>query len=194
MAYSSNIFEASDARKEKDTLCGICLENVIEKEFESDRKYGIMQNCDHTFCFGCIKAWRNVNQDLPPELRRPKKSCPTCRRDSDVVAPCLKQITDPMEKEKLIQEYRIMMKCVDCEVNKQHGVCPEGVNCLYRHDETNVQPSPARFSSSERFHHRNSTNLFGLTNVICLVNYDQLGNPRAVIRLDGVLDSLQSQI
>ncbi|XP_054720602.1 E3 ubiquitin-protein ligase makorin-1-like [Uloborus diversus] len=183
MANSSNKSKASDAVKENDTLCGICLENVSEKV--TDRKFGIMQNCNHTFCFSCIEAWRNVNQDdLPPELRRPKKSCPTCRRDSDVVAPCLRHITDPLEKEKLIEEYRIMMKCLDCEVYKHYGVCAEGENCLYDHDEASVLPSGARYSSSVRFNRRNRNNLFGSTNTTWLVRYDPFGN-RVVIRLDG---------
>lgn len=47
---------AARARSE-DVECGICLERVLEKQPMGSRKFGLLA-CDHSFCLGCIKAWR----------------------------------------------------------------------------------------------------------------------------------------
>ena len=60
--------------------CGICMDIVVEKVVRSDRRFGILcmyiiiysilcifylmpmctpAGCDHCFCLGCIRKWRN---------------------------------------------------------------------------------------------------------------------------------------
>ena len=47
----------------KDKICGICLEVVLEKENERERKFGILDCCNHIFCIGCILSWRQTDAD-----------------------------------------------------------------------------------------------------------------------------------
>ena len=39
---------------ENDAECVICLEKVLA----NGRKFGILENCSHTFCLNCIRDWR----------------------------------------------------------------------------------------------------------------------------------------
>ena len=60
-------------------LCGICLEDVVG----SQKSFGLLVNCNHSFCYDCIVQWRkqsNVSESAT-------KSCPECRKPSDLVVP-----------------------------------------------------------------------------------------------------------
>lgn len=70
--------------------CAICLEVPVT--------YGLLLNCDHVFCLGCIRSWRSSSNNsgndehgfLPPDqsdLARVTKACPLCRKQSDFVIP-----------------------------------------------------------------------------------------------------------
>ncbi|KAF7654274.1 hypothetical protein LDENG_00071630 [Lucifuga dentata] len=59
----------------KDIICGICMDKVYEKADPSEQVFGILPNCNHTFCLKCIITWRKT-KDLQPEVI---KSCPQCR-------------------------------------------------------------------------------------------------------------------
>lgn len=39
-------------------VCGICMERVSEKALPEERLFGILPNCSHAFCLGCIRTWR----------------------------------------------------------------------------------------------------------------------------------------
>uniref|UniRef100_A0A8B9C8F1 RING-type E3 ubiquitin transferase n=1 Tax=Anser brachyrhynchus TaxID=132585 RepID=A0A8B9C8F1_9AVES len=39
-------------------VCGICMERVYEKALPEERLFGILPNCGHAFCLGCIRTWR----------------------------------------------------------------------------------------------------------------------------------------
>ncbi|KAF7496045.1 hypothetical protein SSS_00313 [Sarcoptes scabiei] len=51
--------------------CGICLDTIELKRFVCNRKFALLECCDHTFCSKCIKDWR---------LKSIK--CPICRVES----------------------------------------------------------------------------------------------------------------
>ena len=42
--------------------CGICMEVVEEKVGEGKNRYGVLPNCNHCFCIGCIMTWRSGKQ------------------------------------------------------------------------------------------------------------------------------------
>ncbi|CAL1526259.1 unnamed protein product, partial [Lymnaea stagnalis] len=66
----------------KDKECGICLDNILDKDTHGqDKRFGILENCNHCFCLDCIRQWRN-NKSVTIETHR---SCPTCRTHSDFV-------------------------------------------------------------------------------------------------------------
>jgi E3 ubiquitin-protein ligase makorin len=43
-------------------VCGICMEVVYEKANPSERRFGILSNCNHTYCLKCIRKWRSAKQ------------------------------------------------------------------------------------------------------------------------------------
>lgn len=52
-----------------DKECGICLENIMEKGVggnpaSSDKRFGILENCNHCFCLSCIRTWRQNKSDV----------------------------------------------------------------------------------------------------------------------------------
>ncbi|XP_066096248.1 probable E3 ubiquitin-protein ligase makorin-3 [Saccopteryx bilineata] len=115
-----------------DQVCGICMEVVCEKAEPSERRFGILSNCNHPYCLKCIRHWRKI-----PHFRsRLIKCCPQCRVSSDLVIPSERWVEDEVEKRQLIQEYKESMStktcryfalCTDC--------CPFGQNCFYRHGD-----------------------------------------------------------
>uniref|UniRef100_A0A8C5WX73 RING-type E3 ubiquitin transferase n=1 Tax=Laticauda laticaudata TaxID=8630 RepID=A0A8C5WX73_LATLA len=49
-------------QRSKDMVCGICMEVVYEKANPSERRFGILSNCNHTYCLKCIRKWRSAKQ------------------------------------------------------------------------------------------------------------------------------------
>ena len=39
-------------------VCGICMDRVYEKPLPEERLFGILPNCSHAYCVGCIRKWR----------------------------------------------------------------------------------------------------------------------------------------
>ncbi|KAM5205334.1 E3 ubiquitin-protein ligase makorin-1 isoform 3-T3 [Hipposideros larvatus] len=70
-------------QRSKDMVCGICMEVVYEKANPSERRFGILSNCSHTYCLKCIRKWRSAKQFESKII----KSCPECRITSNFVIP-----------------------------------------------------------------------------------------------------------
>lgn len=79
-------------QRSKDLLCGICMEVVYEKANPSERRFGILSNCSHTYCLKCIRKWRSAKQfeskiikwDSPPSIL----VCAFLVGGRDLLAPC----------------------------------------------------------------------------------------------------------
>ena len=72
--------------------CGICLEKINLTNTgnnENGKKFGLLSNCDHLFCYSCIHTWRESNE-FGPEVG---KRCPECRITSQFVAPSFQYLT-----------------------------------------------------------------------------------------------------
>uniref|UniRef100_A0A8C0N5V9 RING-type E3 ubiquitin transferase n=1 Tax=Canis lupus familiaris TaxID=9615 RepID=A0A8C0N5V9_CANLF len=110
-------------QRSKDMVCGICMEVVYEKANPSERRFGILSNCNHTYCLRCIRKWRSAKQFESKII----KSCPECRITSNFVIPSEYWVEEKEEKQKLIQKYKEAMS------NKAW-------NCFYKH----VYPDGAR--------------------------------------------------
>ena len=48
-------------------MCGICMDKVWDKP-EAKRIFGILPNCTHAHCLGCLRTWRKRRQDFPLEV------------------------------------------------------------------------------------------------------------------------------
>lgn len=46
--------------RSKDVTCGICMDKVYEKTDPKSGVFGILPNCNHSFCLQCIMTWRKT--------------------------------------------------------------------------------------------------------------------------------------
>ena len=104
--------EVSDMNSE--TICGICHDDVQD----TNRRYGLLQNCSHIFCLNCIKTYRsgryNSSITLPDRLK-----CPMCRKPSRYVLP---------SKYNLDGEHKIKSFAQFCQKRKEKQ-CMYGTMC-----------------------------------------------------------------
>uniref|UniRef100_A0A2K6TS17 RING-type E3 ubiquitin transferase n=1 Tax=Saimiri boliviensis boliviensis TaxID=39432 RepID=A0A2K6TS17_SAIBB len=117
-------------QRSKDMVCGICMEVVYQKNNPSECRFGILSNCNHTYCLKCIRKWRSAEEFESKIV----KSCPQCRITSNFVIPSEYWVEEKEEKEKLIQEYKEAMSNKACRYfDEGRGSCPFGENCFYKH-------------------------------------------------------------
>ncbi|XP_029471636.1 E3 ubiquitin-protein ligase makorin-1 isoform X2 [Rhinatrema bivittatum] len=137
-------------QRSKDIACGICMEVVYEKANPSERRFGILSNCIHTYCLKCIRKWRSAKQFESKII----KSCPECRITSNFVIPSEYWVEDKEEKQKLIQKYKEAMSNKSCRYfDEGRGSCPFGGNCFYKHaypDGRLEEPQPRRKAGTSR--------------------------------------------
>ncbi|XP_073431678.1 uncharacterized protein [Dendrobates tinctorius] len=88
--------------RSKDVVCGICMDKVYDKQIVQDRVFGILPNCSHAYCVGCIKRWRKT-RDFQHEVI---KGCPQCRVKSSYFIPHRYWIEDTDEKVQLIEDFK----------------------------------------------------------------------------------------
>nr|XP_039273223.1 E3 ubiquitin-protein ligase makorin-1-like [Styela clava] len=116
--------------KDDEIVCGICMEVVCEKEDLSKRRFGLLDNCVHAFCFECIIQWR-CTRSLESSV---VKLCPTCRAASSFVTPSEEWVTDPEEKKALMIKHKKEMSLTPCRRFQQgKGTCRYGTRCYYLH-------------------------------------------------------------
>ncbi|XP_047390626.1 E3 ubiquitin-protein ligase makorin-2 [Sciurus carolinensis] len=114
----------------QDKVCSICMEVILEKASASERRFGILSNCNHTYCLSCIRQWRCAKQFENPII----KSCPECRVISEFVIPSVYWVEDQNKKNELIEAFKQGMGKKACKYFEQgKGTCPFGSKCLYRH-------------------------------------------------------------
>ncbi|XP_063303674.1 E3 ubiquitin-protein ligase makorin-1 [Pelobates fuscus] len=117
-------------QRSKDIVCGICMEVVYEKANPSERRFGMLSNCNHSYCLKCIRKWRSAKQFESKII----KSCPECRITSNFVVPSEYWVEEKEEKQKLIQKYKEAMSNKSCRYfDEGRGTCPFSGNCFYKH-------------------------------------------------------------
>lgn len=118
--------------------CSICLERVVEKQRIGKRRFGLLSGCQHTFCLGCIRDWRDggvsgSGTHTSSNLEQARK-CPVCRELSHFITPSQFWPSDSEEKNQIIEEYRNRIGKIPCRnFNNGDGYCPFGSSCFYRH-------------------------------------------------------------
>ncbi|NWR06563.1 MKRN2 ligase, partial [Paradoxornis webbianus] len=134
----------------QDKVCSICMEVVYEKPSASERRFGILSNCNHTYCLSCIRQWRCAKQFENPI----RGSCPECRVISEFVIPSVYWVEEQEKKNELIEAFKQGVGKKPCKYFEQgKGTCPFGGKCLYLHaypDGTRAEPEkPRKQLSSE---------------------------------------------
>ena len=54
--HEADCEEAFATQRSQNKKCGVCLETVWDRD--GDKRFGILENCDHIFCLDCIRKWR----------------------------------------------------------------------------------------------------------------------------------------
>mmetsp|Transcript_18055 Transcript_18055/g.34473 ORF Transcript_18055/g.34473 Transcript_18055/m.34473 type:complete len:362 (-) Transcript_18055:278-1363(-) len=112
--------------------CGICYERVLGNERKSERRFGILPSCAHSFCLSCIRNWRDGSR--ASSEGQMVRTCPICRAVSYYVVPSAIWVQSSEDKEKLLQEYRGKTAEIPCRhFDHGRGVCPFGGSCFYAH-------------------------------------------------------------
>ncbi|OAF64499.1 hypothetical protein A3Q56_07793, partial [Intoshia linei] len=126
----SDILSTFDFEESKELICEICMITIFEKKKNSEKRFGLMQSCDHIFCLGCIRQWRNEFS----ANRKNRRKCPICRISSNFVVPSEHFKTHGEEKDEIFENYISALSVIDCKLFKfGKGTCQYGTSCLYRH-------------------------------------------------------------
>ncbi|KAI5093453.1 putative E3 ubiquitin-protein ligase makorin-2, partial [Silurus meridionalis] len=143
-AFEKDMEQAFAVQQSQDKVCSICMEVVYEKASPSERRFGILSSCCHTYCLGCIRQWRCAKQFDNKII----KSCPECRVVSEFVIPSMYWVEDQEEKNRLIEEFKCGVSKKPCKYFDQgRGTCPFGGKCFYMHaypDGTRAEPDKPR--------------------------------------------------
>uniref|UniRef100_A0A3Q3M4Z6 RING-type E3 ubiquitin transferase n=1 Tax=Mastacembelus armatus TaxID=205130 RepID=A0A3Q3M4Z6_9TELE len=114
----------------KNVTCGICMDKVYEKTDPRNHVFGILPNCNHSFCLQCIMTWRKT-RDLGLDV---VKSCPQCRVKSGFYVPN-KYWVEGQAKEGVIAAFKEKFSKKSCSYYARYRRCPFKTDCLYRHDK-----------------------------------------------------------
>ncbi|MCI4380853.1 hypothetical protein PGIGA_G00244730 [Pangasianodon gigas] len=114
----------------KDVFCGICMDKVYEKSTARERRFGILPNCSHAFCLGCIMTWRKT-KDFQEEVI---KACPQCRVKSSFYIPSKYWVCEGEPKEALIASFKEKSSKIKCNFFMRHGCCPFASECIFSHE------------------------------------------------------------
>lgn len=148
-AVEKEMEHAFAVQRSSEKICSICMEVVLENSERSKQRFGILENCGHTFCFECIMSWRRQSKEtIDTGVLR---SCPECRVHSNYVIPSRLWPDSTEERRSVIAEYKSAMGRRPCRNFAQgEGKCPFGGKCWFLHalkDGTRVDlpdPRPKR--------------------------------------------------
>ncbi|XP_061488308.1 probable E3 ubiquitin-protein ligase makorin-1 [Rhineura floridana] len=122
---------AEEVQKSEDVVCGICMDKVSQKTLPQERLFGILPNCTHAYCVGCIRKWRK-SRDFHNAVI---KGCPECRVTSTYFIPNQYWVFDSEEKEKLIKNFKARTSKIRCKFFvRGNGQCPFKSECIYLHE------------------------------------------------------------
>uniref|UniRef100_A0A8C6SM38 E3 ubiquitin-protein ligase makorin-2 n=1 Tax=Neogobius melanostomus TaxID=47308 RepID=A0A8C6SM38_9GOBI len=139
--FEAEMEKAFAAQISQDKVCSICMEVVVQKISQSERRFGIMSSCDHCFCLGCIRKWRHA-----PFSNEVIKACPECRVPSELVIPSVHWVQEQTQKDQLVALFKNAVSKKPCKFFLEgRGTCPFGDRCLYLHqDPFGRKPEPER--------------------------------------------------
>uniref|UniRef100_A0A2R8ZU72 RING-type E3 ubiquitin transferase n=1 Tax=Pan paniscus TaxID=9597 RepID=A0A2R8ZU72_PANPA len=145
-AHKKDVELSLAVQHSKDMVCGICMEKANPNKCH----FRILSNGNHTYSLKCICKWRSAKQFESKII----KSCPECHITSNFVIPSEYWEEEKEEKQKFIQKYKEAMRNKACRYfDKEHGSCPFGGNCFYKHvypDGHRKEPQRQKVGTSTR--------------------------------------------
>ncbi|NWI26432.1 MKRN2 ligase, partial [Sula dactylatra] len=117
------------------------MDRVYEKPLPEERLFGILPNCSHAYCLGCIRKWRRSREFQSVVI----KACPECRVTSSYYIPHKYWVSDAAEKAKLIETFKARTGKIRCKFFvRNRGRCPFKSDCIYLHELPAGRPSQRR--------------------------------------------------
>ncbi|GLT37065.1 hypothetical protein SLA2020_114020 [Shorea laevis] len=121
-------------KRSQEIECSVCLDRVLSKPTPAECKFGILSECDHSFCVSCIRNWRSSSDSSGMDPNTAFRTCPICRKLSYFVIPSVIWYSTPEEKQEIVGNYKAKLRSMDCKhFNFGYGNCPFGTSCFYKH-------------------------------------------------------------
>lgn len=127
---------SSKRRRHKDgadsgkTVCELCHSDVESQK----RLFGVLDNCDHVFCYECIVSWKRSKYS-----NAESESCPVCKVRSSFITPSKHWFENKDDKHRIIKKHRNHLKTLPCRYYLRHGFCRYSDRCFYDHHEAAKQ-------------------------------------------------------
>uniref|UniRef100_A0A8C1L2L9 E3 ubiquitin-protein ligase makorin-2 n=1 Tax=Cyprinus carpio TaxID=7962 RepID=A0A8C1L2L9_CYPCA len=118
-AFELDMERAFAAQQSQDKQCKICLDVVYEKASPSERRFGILSSCCHTYCLSCIRQWRCAEQ-FQNQIR---KSCPECRVVSEFVIPSVYWVEEYIYIYMFHFHFSVPDVSMELEILLKHVIC-----------------------------------------------------------------------
>lgn len=99
-------------RRSQEIECSVCLDRVLSKPTATERKFGLLSECDHPFCISCIRNWRSSSATSGVDVNTALRACPICRKLSYFVIPSVIWYDTPEEKKEIVDSYKEKLRCV----------------------------------------------------------------------------------
>lgn len=111
--------------------CCICEKVVVQTDQE--KKFGILTNCKHVFCYSCIRDYKPSNQGASKSASG-QKVCPVCKKPTELILSLDRMVLNEDRKAKFVTIYKNRLRQIPCRrFNFGKGQCPWGGSCLYSH-------------------------------------------------------------
>ncbi|CAG9769352.1 unnamed protein product [Ceutorhynchus assimilis] len=125
-AQKEKVLMQNSASKE----CGICGEIIMKKPDTKDRKFGLLPNCQHCFCFPCIRRWRQT----PGFGLHVIHGCPLCRTVSQFAYSSQFWYDNKEEKDAYITAKKLELEKIPCKYFRNgKGLCFLDQDCPFLH-------------------------------------------------------------
>jgi len=107
-------------------ICAICSNDVESAK----RLYGVLDNCDHIFCYECIVSWKRSKYS-----NAESESCPVCKVRSAFITPSKHWYDNKDDKYRIVKKHKNHLKTLPCRYYLRHGFCRFSDRCFYDHQE-----------------------------------------------------------
>ena len=137
-----------EAKDDSVHRCLLCNEYVLRKISLTGRRFGILENCFHIFCIGCltnrimlhIEVYKFQSRFNTKELLKKSIFCPWCKAPSSSIMCSTKVLFDYSEKFNYIQQFKKSLLNIECPFIK-NGI--SRCYCDVLHDFTHFNKQSA---------------------------------------------------
>ncbi|CAF0793878.1 unnamed protein product [Adineta ricciae] len=122
-------------------ICAICSTDVEAAK----RLFGVLDNCDHVFCYECVVSWKRSKYS-----NAESESCPVCKIRSAFITPSKHWFENKEDKYRIVKKHKNHLKTLPCRYYLRHGFCRYSDRCFYDHHEAAKQYKQQNQHSRDR--------------------------------------------